>query len=288
MTQKLKIGFFATAFALLTTAIIAQPTLPTTPGNPSDPPQTYWTEFTNTGTHDETVDSVTVGSRMPYYVAPQTATTGLSFEYKWLFSPVLQVQDYAGATLPETVSGSNYYTANKISVVMPGTAGDITITTNVRSVFTATGTVLCDDADVPNTIRVLPRPTIKWDASVPEVGCVASAVTIPLTLTGNTQFEVAYIIHYYAGYDNTGTLTSSSSEEYVVLSGNNLVIPASAFPSNGLYEIEVTSITDRISRKSMDMTLVASQATDLPDDPFQVFVYPAPQANPLQHIRNMP
>jgi hypothetical protein len=137
---------------------------------------------------------------------------------------------------------------------------------------------------------VVARPTVNWNASTPEVGCVATNVTIPLTLThgllGNPQYEVAYVINHYAGYDNSGTPTSTSSTVYSgALTSANLVIPSTEFSSNGLYEIDITGITDRISRKSMDMTLV-TQAGNIPTDLFQVYIYPAPQTNPLQHIRN--
>ena len=279
--QVLKLSFIAAFFMLLGTWIFAQPTLPTT-SNPPDPAS--WTEFIHTGTHDETIDSVTVGSRMPYRVDAQTAIPGLSFEYKWLFSPALTVQDYNGITL---TGNAGYYAANEISVVMPATAGDLTITTNVRNLMGTT--VLCETTDETNTIRVVPRPTIKWAANGIVTGCSAQDVTIPLTaLTGSELFEIAYSIDYWDTYDKSGGLTSTSSG-YVVLSGTSLNFPATTFASgNGLYEITVTDITDRISRKSLDMSLVQSQTSDLPGDAFQVLIYPSPTTNPLQHIRNMP
>jgi len=279
--QVLKIGFFTAFLTLLTVGVNAQ----TLPNTPNPPVSTYWTDFfTNAG---ETIDSVTVGSRMPYNVTEQTPVTGLTFEYKWTFSTALTVQDFDGNNLTNK-GGSNYYDENEISVVMPSSTGDITITTNVRSLVG--GNQLCTGFDSTYTIRVLPRPTIKWDATTPVVGCARQAVSIDLTLlTGNSQFEVEYAISYYDTFDKSGGITSTSSDWVVLTSDDSLDFPATAFDEGeGLYEIEITNITDRISRKSLDMSLVAAQTADLPDDAFKVYIYPAPTTNPLQHIRNMP
>ena len=277
MNHILKIGFFAAFYLLLSLGVYAQ-TLPHTPNPPSTD---HWTLFTAPG---ESVDSVTVGSRMPYKVEAQTPVTGLDFEYKWLFSSGLSVQTLNGVTL---TGNGNYYGSNEISVVMPATAGDLTINANVRTLSGTT--VLCSapDDDV-YYVKVVARPTIKWATNGSVIGCSAQAVNIPLTaLTGYKQFEIAYTITYYNTFDKSGGATSTSSG-YVVLTGNNLNFPASAFDNGlGLYEIEVTGITDRISRKSLDMTLVASTPGDLPVDAYKVYVYPAPTTNPLQHIRNI-
>ena len=275
--QVLKTGILATVLALLSIGVNAQ-TLPSTPTPPN--PLTDYKEFSVAG---ETIDSVTVGSRMPYKMDAQTPIYGLTFEYMWEFTPSLAIQSLTGAAL---TGSANYYSANEISVVMPAAPGTMTVKTNVRSLFGTT--VLCTGTEATNNIRIVPRPTIKWDASTPVPGCVAQAVSIPLTtLTGNAQFEVAYTIAYYTNFDGTGTPTTTTG--YNVLTSNTtLDFPASVFASgDGLYEITLTNITDRISRKSLDMSLVASTAADLPTSAFKVYIYPAPATSPLLHIKNM-
>jgi hypothetical protein len=134
----------------------------------------------------------------------------------------------------------------------------------------------------------VPRPKIIWKANEPTIGCSAQEVRIPVTPTGFRQFEIAYSINYYDNYDGSGTPVASTSD-YLVLTNDILIFPANAFDSGlGLYEITITGITDRISRKSLDMSLVASQPGDLPPDAHQVFLYPSPKTNPLKHVRNMP
>lgn len=275
----LKTVFFAATFLMLAATTKAQPSLPNTQN-----PVTTYTPFTPSGT--ESIDSVTVGSRMPYKVEAQTpvAITGYSFEYKWLFSPALTVQSLAGAALTGT---SDYYGSNEISVVMPATPGDITIATNVRSMYNGAQLCVAGATDVTNTIRVLPRPTVQWTSNQPVVGCVAADVNIPVTLTGQQQFEIAYTVNYYSTWDKSGGLTSASNAYMVVPANGILTFPASTFVANGLYEIVITGITDRISRKSLDMSLVASAPADVPANPFQVNVVPAPVTNPLQHVKNI-
>lgn len=277
MKQLLKIGFLAAVLTLLTIGLNAQ-ALPSTTNPPGD---ASYTMFTAPDT-PESIDSVTVGSRMPYKVTPQTAITGLTFEYQWLFSPSLTVQDLDGTNL--TNKGSNYYDESEISVVMPATTGNITLTSNVRNLLN--GVELCTGVSATNTITVLPRPTITWTAGGITAICDAQDVTIPVTLTGFREFEVAYTVTHYTNYDGTGTETSSSVS-YAVISGSDLVIPESAFSANGLYEITVVNITDRISRKSLDMSLVAAQTADLPPDAYKVLLIPAPTTQPVQHIRNV-
>jgi len=275
--QILKFGFFGAIFLLFSLGINAQ-----LPNTPNPPTSAHWTVFTATG---ESVDSVTVGSRMPYRVAAQTAVAGLTFEYKWLFSSALTVQTLSGTTL---TGSNNYYVNNEISVVMPAITGDITINANVRTL--SGGSVLCAaPTDDTYTVRVIARPTINWAANGSVVGCSAQEVNIPLTtLNGYKQYEIAYSITFYNTFDKSGGVTSTSGG-YVVLTGDNLNFPASAFNNGiGLYEIEVTGITDRISRKSLDMNLVKSTSSDLPGDAYKVYVYPTPTTNPLEHIKNMP
>ena len=276
MKHLLKIGLIAIVIMLLPVALKAQ-----TPTSSPLPSVTGYVTFDNANKND----TVTVGSRMPYLVSPQTPITGLSFEYKWLFSNSQPILSLAGA--PLTAISNDYYTANEISAVMPSTPGNITIMNNVRSVLTATSTILCTGADSTNTIVVIARPTVNWAAGGTEYLCTGSAsVSIPLTaLTGVSQIEVAYTITYYNTFDKSGGLTSTAPTKYLVLSGTSMNLPASEFGSgDGVYEIEITGITDRISRKSLDP--ITSVAGELPADAYSVFLVPAPVTSPLQHVRN--
>ncbi|MDR1154106.1 MAG: hypothetical protein LBL04_05295 [Bacteroidales bacterium] len=276
----LKIGFLTVACALLSVGVKAQtPPLPTpSSAFPNAPGYTPYAAGV------ESIDSVTVGSRMPYKVDPQATVGGLTFQYQWLFSESLPISDYAGAGVTDL--GSSYYAENEISVVMDGAvvpAGTLfTVKTNVRSLL---GTnVLCAGNEETNSIQVVERPKIDWDASKPKVDCSTSDVTIPLvTLTGYNQIEIAYTIDYYADATKPGS-ADKTSDKYLILTDKSINLPVSEFPDGaGLYEITVTGITDRISRKSLTPVV-----GDVPSDPYQVIIYKTPVTNPLQHIKNMP
>ena len=276
--QTLKIGILATALALLSISVTAQ-----LPG-PSLP-----TDYVDFITTDETIDSVTVGSRMPYRVAaqsaPSTLPSGFTFEYKWAFSGSLSVLTFTGASATAG-TGTDFYEENEISVVMPSSTGDITISTNVQSLFN--GSVLCPAGpDETNTIRVIDRPTITWTPAV-EAFCAGIEVNIPISFSGIDSVEVRYRVDYYDTYDKSGGRTSTSGALYQTLSGTTLDLAAGAFGSgDGLYEIIAENVTDRISRKSLDQTLVESQSGDLPSGAYQVLIIPAPTTSPLEHVRNM-
>ena len=275
MKRILRNGIYATAFILLSVGIHAQ-TLQNTQISVIP-----YTDFTDTGA--ESVDSVTVGSRMPYRVEAQTnVPAGLDVEYKWLFSSASTVEALSLTTSPLTGDG-DYYTANEISVVMPSTTGNITINTNVR--YKSGGTALCagEDDDEYN-VMVVDRPKISWTAGE-IISCVSMPVTIPVGVTGYKQFEIAYKIDYYNNFDSSGTPVSTN--EWVVLAGNNLIFPKEKFTSTGVYKITVTNITDRISRKSLDMSLVEAKPGDLPTGAYTVKIYPAPTTKPLQHVKNV-
>ena len=286
----LKTGFFAIAFAALSIGTNAQTLLPSTPNPPG---ATDYTVFTTTG--GESVDSVTVGSRMPYKVDAQDPVTGLTFEYKWLFSPALTIQDLGGATL----TGSNdYYAANEISVVMPGTVptgdgGKIKIGTNVQSLVE--GTVLCSaENDTEYTIQVVAKPTLSWPTPPEVILCGNKVpVNIPFELTGYGQWEVYYEVYYTAS--TSGATRDKVVPETKVAIGNygsklgpySFDLPAVDFEAPGKYEIQITNLTDRISRKSLT-PIVATAGADIPTALYTVNVYPAPTTKPLQHVKNMP
>ena len=289
--QKLmKAGFFAATFALLAVGAHAQttPMLPSTPAPPIA--DSYWTEFTATG-EVESIDTVTVGSRMPYKVEALTGVPAtLTVQYKWLFSPAIAIQSLSST--PTGLTGENdYYTENEISVLMPSsptTAGSpITLYSNAR--YKSGSTVLCTNTDAEYKVVVVPRPKIEWTTGpTTAYGCVGSNIAIPnAKATGYKQFEVEYSMVYYTKFDKSDTPTTLA-KAWVVLAGDELIFPAAAFTNAGLYEITITNITDRISRKSLDMNLVKAQTVDLPTGAYTVMILDLPKTKPLQHIKNMP
>ncbi len=295
-SKVLKIGFFAAAFALLSIGVYAQPTLP---GD--------YVTFQKVG---EGVDTVTVGSRMAYkvagdpIVASMPATIMNSSIFKWDFSKAVTIKDIAGAsTLTEfDASGSpKYYTAKEISVVMPASLGDMTLTINEKSrPVNGTG---CEGNDSIANIFVVAKPTLQWPATANYSSCANDAVTINVPVTGYGQWNVEYTITYkpFGG-------TALAAVTYTATIGANgkkagtfgFTIPAVNFIGTdgvqgvaGEYSVHVTKLTDRISRKSLDQTLVAAvqganNTADIPSEAYVVNILPTPTTKKLQHVENMP
>ena len=277
MNNFLKTGFFAIIFIVLSVGAKAQS-------------NTNYVEFDHASGYEST-DTVTVGSRMPYYMPAQTPVTGLTFEYKWVFDPGMTVLNYAGDANAPAGTGTGFYKENEISVVMPGTAGSVKISTNVQTLSGTT--LLCPPgADVDYPIQVVPAPSMIWDNTSPMILCktIDADVSVDIQLTGYGQWEVAYRIvktdledaNPGAPIDRTATIGTSKDKVGTTASDFELLIDDADFSGIGIYTITITSLTDRISRKSLD----AVNGT-LPATTFKINVYPVPTTNKLQHVRNV-
>jgi hypothetical protein len=208
--------------------------------------------------------------------------------FKWDFSVALTIKSPNGASpLTEANSGAypKYYAEKEISVVMPASAQTITLTVNEWSMpKTGTG---CEGTDSTWNIVVVNRPTLLWPSTKEVGGCVATAVTIPLTLTGKSDWVVTYDILYTAYTSGAPQTTKLTNQSATVGSAKSLTIASTVFDTPGKYEVKITNLSDRISRKSLDV-INAVVGTDIPAaaDTYVVHVYPTPKTQILEHVRN--
>jgi hypothetical protein len=248
---------------------------------------------------DETIDTVTVGSRMAYRVkgdaviAAMPATIMDPSIFKWLFSETVTIKSLDGtSTLSEVGAGTHYYAEKEISVVMPANPGAMTLTIAEKSrPKVGTG---CESPDSVANIRIVPKPKLEWPATKEIGGCSGNNVDIALTLTGYKDWVVTYDVLYTAYTVGATTSTIVSGAKATIGSAQKLTIASSVFgtaPGNpGKYEIRVTNLTDRISRKSLDQDLVKAVAgTDIPaaTNMYTIHVYPTPTTHKLEHVKNL-
>jgi len=216
-----------------------------------------------------------------------------------------------------------WYSANEVAVYMPtltAVAGvkqpvDYELRTNVR--YTNSANALCEPAEVPGvtgpfTIRVIPRPKLLWTTEDEDellVGtCEAADVVIPANVTTESEdveVQIRIVRYEFGDYDDEGKPKPGADPVdldgddlfWIALSGTNVfTFPAATFEDVGLYQISIVNVTDRISRKSLDMHAVRSQAGDIPTVPFRVVVNPKPGTDPdtgesiiqLRHVSNTP
>jgi hypothetical protein len=282
-TSIFKSSIFAAVFALLSSVALAQ----------NLPDASKYVKFKTDAGYRERIDTVTVGSRMPYRMAGDAdiaalVTAGVmnTSLFKWVFSPAITIKSPDGTGNP-AVNGTyaNYYAVKEISAVMPSSTQLITLTVNERSMpKIGTG---CEGTDSTWSIQVVAKPTLHWPATKELGGCVAEAVVIPLTLTGYSQWEVTYDVLYTA-YTSSATPSAIKSNEVLTVSSvKELTLAATIFTQPGKYEVRITKLSDRISRKSLD-EIIAVAGTDIPaaTDMFTVNIYPAPKTQILEHVRN--
>lgn len=290
---------------------------------------------TATTYEDENSDYVTIGSRMPYYVAPdetiadmQTAGTMDYSNFRWevlqsdLSALAITPATYANAALTEGEGLAPWVTQNEISVtwadptVVAGTQYVIRVTEHSNPLGAGNFTLGCEDAtpEIRN-VYVLARPTIDW-GTAQTTGCgitpgAASTFYVPLDVTGLGEWEVTYSVTYN-GAAYIASTTSAALGTATTVTSDATVIAEAAATKNlegtpdsgtdglpvvlngggtlngyGYYDVTITNITDRISRKSLDMALVASQVDDIPATAYRIYVNPTPVTNPIQHLENL-
>lgn len=214
---------------------------------------------------------------------------------------------------------AGYIVENEVSVVWGGAGVAEGSTYNVRAIehsnpLSGIADGCEGDEEIRNVI-ILPRPTLAWgDAQTTGCGIAPGAAAtfyVPLNVTGLGEWEVTYSVTYNgAAYIATttsaalGTATAVTSDATVVADaaavknlegtpdtesdGLPIVLNGGgALNGFGYYDVTITNITDRISRKSLDMSLVASQAGDVPAAAYRIYVNPTPNTQPIQHLQNL-
>jgi hypothetical protein len=248
----------------------------------------------------ETIDSVTVGSRMPFKVDPDPLIAALSYMnpsiFKWVFSNSLTVLKEDGTASTSVAGEPGYISENAISAVMANTAGTITLTVNEKS-QPNTGTGCEGTAEILN-IQVLPRPTINFSGVQSAGSCSVSSYSLPLVLTGYGPWTIEYSVSFEGGTAVNYTISGSNAFSCGTVanvtgttptSAFNLDIPAAQLASGtGEYEVKILNVYDRFALKSLDRSLVGSGISDLPTtNSYKLYIYPTPVTSPIQHVRNL-
>jgi hypothetical protein len=264
-------------------------------------------------------DYVTVGSRIPYYVAPDATIAGLApasmdysnFQWEVLTAALAPLAitptTYAGAALTTGEGGAPWVNENEVSVTWgaPAAAGTqyvIRATEHSNPLGAANFAFGCADAtpEVKN-VYVLARPTVALVGATGG-GCTVSpgdTYYVPLTVTGLGDWQVTYTVSYNGGAAATATYTLTLANPAVtdvnVIAESTTSRTAAGTPTAatdglaytlpagqyGYYDITVTNITDRIARKSLDALAASGSAGS-----YRIYVNPVPVTQPIQHLPN--
>lgn len=235
------------------------------------------------------IDSVTIGSTMPYMVKGDLKMHQLRNIGALTFSDFNWNLSGGGTLRNKDASGAQGAKDTVVSVIW-NTAGLFNLTVEEKPVVASGPAFSCTGTSQKLPIRVLPRPTITWGAGPSANGCNVdgTTITVPYSAAGTGQYTVTYRIHFTplsgAASDvvastpvpNLGNYTSGTQSFNI-----SYAVPSGAY---GKYEVFIENVTDRISRKS---GITTSQAGDIPAAATTFYAYPSPTTQPIQHIKNI-
>jgi hypothetical protein len=164
----------------------------------------------------------------------------------------------------------------------------------------------CSGATEDLSVVVVAEPTVVWNngGSLRLGGCgvAGTSIGIPVTVTGTDRFQLTYTQDYIdltgastvTGPVTTGNLGASDIFADFTNTENidmyTLAIPLATY---GRYEITISAVTDRISRKSLN-NYVTETATYGDQDPGDfvtttmiVYSLPTPTTGQIQHVTNL-
>lgn len=271
------------------------------------------------------IDSVTVGTTVPYWVEPDAyfhpnfASTGAltaDFTWTWAVAP-------AGPTLAAT----NNYVEVTYGAATVGNQYNITVHENAPAAYGS-----CSSPDTNMYVFVVPEPTVNFTAGA---GFINAASTercegstdidneiVRATMTGFATFQLQWrlqihtleadhtTIDKYWDSDKTtelvapGTLFAedfdeSTSSQVVNLTGTTRNLSTGGFftcitdgvKRSTVYTYTLRGVNDRISRKSdyLNNTTAALDAWtwyDVGPKTVVIIVNPAPKTGPIYHIPN--
>jgi len=220
---------------------------------------------------------VTIGSKMPYAVVPDPIANDASIVpaiynptvFRWAVTgastPTPTKQNGAALTAAAAPDAATHVTDYQVAVSW-ATLGAHTITVYEQSQPTAAsialGLVGCEDATPEDiSVVVLAEPTATWtETDLVLGGCSSGAgqtYAIQAEVTGFDQFQVTYSQSYQDLIGSapvvTGATTASLGTSDFTPGGTETITAytLAAGVNYGTYTITMTSVTDRISRKSL-------------------------------------
>jgi hypothetical protein len=239
----------------------------------------------------ESIDTVTVGSKMAYAIHPDNTITswvnaGVFYRsgFNWAFSNGLAVLSATDGTPTDstyhTITGYYADTLIHVKMVSPtvvvGTSFSVSLSEQSRP-KSGTG---CTGST--STLNILPVavPTLAWVTTDTGYCGTAAATDVNVSLTGYGPWDITYTINGNARTQTIGTaanraaaslkLTIAAADLTVTSTTGNIVL--------------LTNVTDRFSRKSLDLTLVPGTVSSTQ---LKIYNYPTPTTNPVQHLKNL-
>jgi hypothetical protein len=225
------------------------------------------------------VDTVSVGSQMPYAVTPDAnieAMVGSGLldqsQFDWII-------ESGTGTINTTQSGLSLY-PDSILITWGGSPEDAQISVAENSV--KSGAVLCAGAKQTLDVVIVDLPTL--DATYSTAACGLSNHSVPVDLTGIGPWEISFEIEYTDLSGSTSTFNDSETVGTIGSTDGTYNLPINLTSLSGVgsgeYTVSITSIDDRISSKALNDINGTATAS------IQIISAPTPNTGAIRHIDN--
>ncbi|MDC0584243.1 hypothetical protein OAO55_00785 [Bacteroidales bacterium] len=242
---------------------------------------------------DNEVDTVSVGSLMPYAVdrdpnVAAMATRGIlqPSQFNWQVTGANNKIDFGTFN-----SSTGLYENDSITVSWGQTTGSFEVSTAENSI--RNDIILCAD-ETPSVINIeiIDLPEVGFVDSVGGA-CTSADILIPLRLKGYGPWDITYDITF-TNLQGTKSVISTGTEKQVGEVSNKFddtssdlldlpVLTDELGFAQGNYTITITQIDDRFTNKSL---IDINGNVDLENNSFDIFLYPTPNTSPIKHIKN--
>jgi hypothetical protein len=237
-------------------------------------------------TGSDAIDTVTIGSVMPYRVTGDVNMHLLRSAGILTSSQYTKEVSAGGAMLNASglPSSTPLATDSAFSVQWGTIGGQSVKVTEAPQAASGHPAFTCAANTETLNVFVVSRPKAVWGAGASASGCgvAGTTVTVPFTLTGTGTCNVSYRIAYTTLAGATSDVVSSAP---LNIEGGSVsfsyAVPASAY---GTYNVYIEGLYDRISKKSGVATIAG---TDYPTSALTFYAYPTPVTSPIQHVKNL-
>lgn len=246
----------------------------------------------------ETVDSVTIGSTMPYFVMPDEYynkdyylesdyknTNKTTSEFEWTLNGATSADI---KTSNPNSTGTSPWVHIKWMTLTTGSNPDMIRILEKPQI--AGGAFTCEGTATEIPVWVINAPTATFGASNSGSECVETTTGSTIKTPFDYEFQVStttdvndpndLIVEYSMKKDDSPYLSTTTA---TLDSNSKLTIN---FTEVGEYVITLENITDRISRKSAVDGIIIDSSND--EHQYTFYVLPKPKAGKAYHISNNP
>ncbi len=238
---------------------------------------------------DGGIDSVVVGSTMPYAVTPDATIAGMTSVmnpslFKWFMTDDADNEVTAGFSVAETPT-AGLYAEDSINVTWSAAAGTM-FKVKTSEVSQPKFGSSCEGNESELSVQVLEVPSVGLNGSAPfqSGGCGLSTDTVSIDVSGIGPWKVTFSIEFD---DNGSPVEYTESIGSTGMNGDftlDLILDDSNHLTNGpgKYDVNLINVSDRISSKS----LVDVPGSVTTADEYIIGIYPAPNTGSIRHISN--